>query len=98
MVRKLRNFAKDKQGVVYVWAMLIIGVILIAGFWYVMHYTFWFFEPATKHITEQWNVNSSMYYQVDSFFQGYENYAAILALICLGLAGFVYSQRKGNEV
>jgi hypothetical protein len=93
-----RNFAKDNKGVIYVWAMLFIGVILIAGFWYVLHYTFWFFEPATKSITEQWGVNGTMYYDVDNFFQGYENWAAVIAFIVLGLSGFVYSQRKGNEL
>jgi hypothetical protein len=96
MVR--RNLATNKKGVIYVWAMLFIGIILIAGLWYVLHYTFWFFEPAVNNIAERWGTNSTQYYQVDNFFQGYENWAAILAFIALGLSGFVYSQRKGNEV
>jgi hypothetical protein len=92
----IKSITKDKRGVIYVWAMLFIGIILIAGFWYVMHYSFWFFEPAVNHIAEQWGTNSTQYYQVDSFFKNYENWAAILAFIALGLAGFVYEQRKGN--
>lgn len=98
ILHMVRSIIKDKSAVIYVWAMLFIGVILIAGFWYVLHYTFWFFQPAVNNIAIQWGTNSTEYYQVDSFFQSYENWAAILAFICLGLSGFVYSQRKGNEV
>jgi len=84
--------------VIYVYAIAIIGIILIASIWFMFHYMFWLIQPVASGIAESMGTNGTQYDQVDAFFQGYDNWAAILGLITLFVFTIVYSQRKGIDV
>lgn len=84
--------------VIYVYAMAILFVILGACFWFIFHYIFWIIQPVASGITVQFNANGTEWNQVDAFFQAYDAWALILALLCMMLFVFVYSQRRGRTV
>lgn len=82
----------------YVFAVATIGIILIASVWFTFHYIFWMIQPVSSNLANQFGTNGTQYDQVDTFFQGYDNWAAIIALFALLIFCIVYSQRKGQEV
>jgi membrane associated rhomboid family serine protease len=84
--------------VLYVWAMIAVGLIVIPILWFGYHYIFWEIQPVVVAIAEDLGTNSTTFYQVDTFFQAVDHWAHLLALLALGLWGYVYSQRRGRQV
>jgi hypothetical protein len=78
--------------------MIIIFVILGAFFWFIFHYIFWLIQPISASLAYRFNTNGTQWEQVDSFFQAYDAWALIIALLVMMVFAFVYSQRKGQEV
>lgn len=81
-----------------VYGIIVLGLLMIPIVWYIFHTLFWLVQPISTTIAENLGTNSTEYYAIDAFFQGVDNYAHIIALVVLGLFGFVYSQRKGRPV
>lgn len=77
---------------------LVIGVLLIATFWFCFHYIFWYVQPLSAYIANNLGTNTTQFQQVDLIFQAFDNYAHVIALIALAVFCIVYSQRRGVEV
>lgn len=82
----------------YVLGVFIAGLFIIPIFWYIFHSLYWSVQPATVAIAEDLGTNSTRFYQVDTFFQNFENWLHVIALLVLGLFGIVYIQRRGERV
>jgi len=94
----LKFLVKTPVRVLYVYAMIAVGVVVIPIFWFGLHYIFWEIQPVAVEIAEDLGTNSTTFYQVDTFFQAIDNWAHLLALLALGLWAYVYSQKRGREV
>ena len=84
--------------VLYVYAIVIVGIILIPVVWFGFHYLFWEIQPVAQSISESLGTNSTEYYQVDTFFQAVDEWALLLGLLSLSVWAYVYSQRRGREI
>ena len=84
--------------VLYVYAVIAIFVVLGAFFWFIFHYIFWVIQPVASNLAVQFETNSTEWTQVDTFFQTYDAWALILALLVIIVFAFVYSQRRGQQV
>lgn len=91
------GYMRPVRAVLFVYAVAIVGIVLIALVWFLFHYMFWIIQPVTSDLAVDLGTNGTQYTQVDNFFQGIDNWAAILGLIALFLFVIVYSQRRGQD-
>lgn len=82
----------------YVYAIFFLGLFVIPVVWYSFHFLFWEIQPVARAIAENLETNTTMYNQVDVFFQGIDNWFGVIALVVLALFGFVYSHKRGTPV
>lgn len=82
----------------YVYAMVIIFVILGACLWFVFYYVFWIIQPVAEGLTVSMGTNGTEWDGVDTFFQNYAEYALVIGLFIMLVAAIVYSQRRGTQV
>jgi hypothetical protein len=82
----------------YVYAAVGIFVVLGAFFWFVFHMIFWMIQPVAESLTYRFETNSTQWTNVDTFFQAYDAWALIIALLVMMVFAFVYSQRRGQQV
>lgn len=93
---KINSHVPTRQMIVY--AISFLGLFIIPVVWYSFHFIFWEIQPVAQAIAEDLGTNTTMYYQIDTFFQGIDNWFAVIALVALALFGFVYSHKRGTPV
>ncbi len=84
--------------VMWIYALAVGAIMLLAMLWFVFHSIFWFTYPAAYEVAVTLGTNETEYAAVDNFFQVVDNYALIVALIALLIFVVVYSQRKGQQI
>ncbi len=82
--------------ILWVWAVFVVGLFVIPIVWFIVHYLFWTVQPIVVGIAVDLGTDTPMFYSVDTFFQTFENYLGVIALVALGVACIVYSQWKGT--
>lgn len=97
--RHLMNFFKDKRGASSALAIivLLLGVSLIAVFWYAFNYVTLEVATPTHDMAQNWGVNSTGYEASFDFMIGFNNNMAIIALLLLVITVIVFVVRKRGE-
>lgn len=93
----MKRLLKNRKADIYVYIVLIVGLFTIPVFWYIFHTIFWSVQPVAVAVAVSMGTNTTEFYQVDTLFQGFDNWIHVIGLLALGLFGFVYSQRRGRR-
>lgn len=95
MILDLGRESRVKVNALYISALFLVSLAIVACCWLTMHFVFVTLQPLARATAENVGSNSSLYNQVDAFFINVDYWLAILALIALMIGAWAYSQRKG---
>ena len=87
-----------KTNALYITALFIVSLGVVAVAWFIMHALFVTLQPVCSAVAQHVGSNSSLYNQADSFFINIDNWLGVIALIALVIGAWQYSQRKGHPV
>ena len=89
-MRNLRNFIENKQGLIQIYVIAIIGIVFFAIFAYALSMVATEVAPLTHDMAVQWNVNSTRYEQIYNFFYQFQGgFILIFALVAIAVGVYV---------
>lgn len=89
---------RNRKAVIYVWIVMIIGVIAIAFAYFTVHYILIQVEGPAEAVAQGIGSNSTTYVQVTTFIDYLDEGLLLFCLVVLGLWGYQYSQKRGEQV
>ena len=90
-MRLLRN----RVAALYLWAVVIVSIVVLPFIWYVSHVTFLAFQDFGSELIQDLGTNSTTSDGVEMFFANADKYLLVIALIGVGLWAWAYSQKRG---
>ncbi len=83
--------------VIYVYAVVIISLMLMAIFWFIFQQIVEAVQVAGRTLANNFGSTSPTYTQADLFMTNIFTYFLVLMLIGMTYWAYIYSQRKGGE-
>jgi len=78
--------------------VLVAAIFCIPIFWFIFHSCFWSIQPVAASVAKDLGTNTTEWYQVDTMFQFFDNWLAVIGLLVVGVFCYFYSQRRGRPV
>lgn len=82
----------------YIWALLIVSIMLVAFAWFTIHYFLSILQPICIGVAENMGSNSTTYDTVNTFIGHLDNWLGVIGLIAVIIGAYQYSQKRGRPV
>lgn len=95
----MRSFRKNKRGVLYIFAVIIVGLIVVPIAWYILMYSVvGEFQEVSNNVIFTLGTNSTEQGYTNSFFDNLVTYFLVLFLFGIAYWAYTYAQRASGTV
>lgn len=90
----MKSLRKNEHGVLYVYVTILFFVCVVAIMWFIHASIFVEVQDVATNVAEHLGSNTTIYTQIDTFFDYQWRYFLVLGLIGLSIWVYIYTQRE----
>jgi len=82
----------------YIWAVLIVSIMIVAFAWFTIHYFLSVLQPICISIAENLGSDGGIYSDVNTFIGALDNWLGVIGLLAVIISAYQYSQKRGEPI